>query len=122
MSSTGGGGAGGSGGGGFFGAAAWLAAAFDGLELPAFFGTAGFAAAGLVAEGLPVLAFAALTGDAHSAAQAAARDRARIDEASMGRDSTRAMPATHNLPVRSAFRRPGPGRRGVSPAPRLPRE
>src|SRR5690349_10326956 len=77
MSSTGGGG-GGSGGGSFFGGAIWLAAFPAGFELLAgFFAAAGFLAAGLAADDLPAAASAAHAGDAHSAAHAAARDRAR---------------------------------------------
>src|SRR6478672_8837670 len=105
MSSTGGGGGGG-GGGSFFGGATWLAAFLAGFELPAgFFETAGFAAAGLATDGLLVPVSAARTGGAHSAAHAAARDRARVNEASMGRDSTRGQPAAHELPVRCAVPR-----------------
>src|SRR6478736_6459874 len=99
MSSTGGGGAGGTAAGFFAGAGA----SFAGFELLAALpADAGFFAPGFVvvlAAGLAGAVSAARTGSAHNAAQAAARDRARVNEANMAGDSTRPAPIPHNLPI-----------------------
>jgi hypothetical protein len=69
-----------------------------GFELPvADFFAAGFVAAGFDAAGFDAVGSAGRANGTHSTANAAANNRARAREASMGRDSTRPRAAPHNL-------------------------